>query len=1303
MKRVAKPIFAAWCAAGLSLYAAAACAADNSPAINALLQQAAYWHDKSNDDLARESLQKVLAVDENNADALYLLALYALQDGNQAQAARWRARLTAVSPNDTRLGSLDSANAVQAIPPEQLDNARRLAASGSAAQAVASYRVLFRDAAPPDSLAVEYYDTLAGIPSARPQAIAGLRARLQAQPNDSAARLALGRILTYDEASRREGIATLTPLAGTNRNADAALRQALLWLAPQAADKADYDRYIQRHPGDSALWQHFQQSVGGTEKGAGYAALNSGDIASARSRFEAVLTTNPNDGDALAGLGYIALRNNDFTSAENYLNQATKQGGANSAQWASLAQDAKFYGALNQAKAAAAAGNLSQALTLSAPLAQAEGDKGLAAALFRADVQRRQNDLSGAEQTYRTILSRDAQNKDAQLGLYYTLRQENKPRDAQQLLQTLPADERPREVAGNSVDPLRRQAQQALQAGNTPQALARLNEALQKQPTNVWVRLDMARILQQQGDSARAQGLMSAIAQRGAPVDNLYAAALFASETGRMATAAQWLAWIPEGRRNRAVRDLADRVRFHQQMADADDYRAQGNRTAALNTLRVLAQTPPSAPADVGNLAQRLQTLGDNTTAVSLVRTNLRQPIHGGIGDYAAQIGVLNQAGLTDEAAAFLNNPAIVAASTPAELSRLRQGAVINQADTLRERGQYAAAYNKLIVALQNDPQNTGLMLAMARLYQSGKMNAQAAKVFNYVLTREPQNTDAREGAVNTALAQGDIARARQLLDGMQGPRSVNRLILEARVAEAQGDHDQAMALLRSAKGRIIGMADTGNGAVPLVGGLQSADNPFGDDSRAATASARTGSNYGTVLPWQQADGATTAPVGVRLAPTPTATPETRTLTQINDLMNQVREKTATWAEGEVAVRSRDGENGLSNLTEVKAPLTISGAPVDNARLSLTVTPVSLDAGSSSGSANNRFGTGALQQGQRVANATAAAGATTSTTTTSTTTGSDGATSTTTTTTNTSTSDSINSGDYVADSSGAQKATGTEVNLALKGERYKVDVGSTPLGTDNELASWVGGVEWSPRLSNFSQLTFRAERRAVTDSLLAYVGARDAISGKHWGQVTRNGGSVQYAYDDGDIGLYAGLGAYSYLGDNVKSNTGINASSGVYFRPYRADGRELRSGVNLTWMAFDRNLSYFSYGQGGYFSPQNYISLSLPVDYIQTFDDWNLTLGGAIGYQSYNQDKSDYYPNDPDMQAEMASLVANGYADDAYYSGSSEHGVGYNVHAKGVYKINPQMSVGGQLSYDTFGDYSEGSAQLFLKYLLGGP
>lgn len=1308
MKRMTKKDFKILCAAGLagvSLCSGWAQAADNSPAINALLQQATYWHEKSHDDLAQESLQKILAVDENNSDALYLLALYSLRGGNQAQATQWRQRLTQVSPNDPRLQNLDSAGVLQTISPAQLANARQLAASGNTARAVESYRTLFQGKGPIDSLAVEYYETLAGIPASRAQAVAGLRERLASQPRDNAARLALGRILTYDENSRREGISLLSGLAGSNKTADSALRQALIWMAPQPGDKSSYDSYMQRHPGDNAVSQHFQQSVGGVEKGEGYRALNGGDTATARSRFEAVLTSNPNDGDALAGLGYIAMRGGDFTAAENYLNQAVKQGGPNSAQWASLAKDAHFYGELNQAKTAAAAGNFSSALALSAPLAQADGENGVSAALFRADLQRRQGDLSGAEQTYRAALTRDGQNTDAKLGLYYTLRQANKSAEAQQLLQTIPADKRPQLSAGGvNVDPLRRQAAQALASNDPLRALNLLQQALQKQPANIWVRLDMARILQKQGDSAQAQALLAAASQRGAPADNLYAAALFASETDRWSTASQLLAMIPDSRRNRAMRDLATRVSFNQQMTSAEAYITAGNRTAALNTLRVLAQTPPSAAADVGNLALKLQQLGDNDTAVSLVRNNLRNGIHGNAGDYAAQVGVLNQAGLTGEAETLLNNPVIVTASTRSEIARIRQGSVINQADELRERGQYAAAYDKLIVALQSDPQNTDLMLAMARLYQSGKMDQQAARVYNYVLSREPDSESARAGAINAALAQGDVGRAGQLVAGMQGPRTVDRMVLEARVAEAQGDHRQALALLRSAKGRMIGMNTLGADGAPVIGGLPGVDNPF-TNKTTGSSTARTASAYGTVLPWQQADS-TLAINGAQLAAPAPDTQESRTLKQINSLLDQVQEKTATWAQGSVAVRSRDGESGMSNLTEVKAPLELSGVPFDSSRLKLTVTPVSLSSGTPTGSVSNRFGTGALQQARRVeaatANAAATAGSTTSTTTTSTTTNTDGTQSSTTTTTETSNStvDTINSSDYVADSPGSQKANGAEVNLALSGDSYKVDVGSTPLGQN--LAAVVGGVSWTPSLSNFSNLAFTAERRAVNDSLLSYVGTRDAVTGKRWGQVTRNGGGVQYSYDDGDIGLYAGVGAYSYLGENVPSNTGITSSAGMYVRPYRDDNRELRTGINVTFMDYDKNLSYYSYGQGGYFSPQNYISVSLPMDFTQKFQDWNLTVGGSVGYQSYSQDKSAYFPNNPKLQKQLETLVAAGYGDEAYYDARSENGISYNLHANGSYQINPKMSVGGQIGYDTFGDYSESSAQVFFKYLLGG-
>ncbi|WP_269208775.1 cellulose synthase subunit BcsC-related outer membrane protein [Dickeya chrysanthemi] len=43
-----------------------------------------------------------------------------------------------------------------------------------------------------------------------------------------------------------------------------------------------------------------------------------------------------------------------------------------------------------------------------------------------------------------------------------------------------------------------------------------------------------------------------------------------------------------------------------------------------------------------------------------------------------------------------------------------------------------------------------------------------------------------------------------------------------------------------------------------------------------------------------------------------------------------------------------------------------------------------------------------------------------------------------------------------------------------------------------------------------------------------------------WGQVTKNGGNVLLSYDNGDVGFYGGGGAYSYLGENVKSNPCIH-------------------------------------------------------------------------------------------------------------------------------------------------------------------
>lgn len=115
-------------------------------------------------------------------------------------------------------------------------------------------------------------------------------------------------------------------------------------------------------------------------------------------------------------------------------------------------------------------------------------------------------------------------------------------------------------------------------------------------------------------------------------------------------------------------------------------------------------------------------------------------------------------------------------------------------------------------------------------------------------------------------------------------------------------------------------------------------------------------------------------------------------------------------------------------------------------------------------------------------------------------------------------------------------------------------------------------------------------------------------------------------------------------------------------------------------MDYSKNLSYFTYGQGGYFSPQNYVSVSLPVSLTEKYDNWTMKLGGSVGYQSYSQDKSAYFPTNSEWQQTLETAVSNGFAKEAYYSATSKSGIGYTLRAGADYKVNKQMTLGARLA-----------------------
>lgn len=1237
----------------------------NDPALDSLIEQAKYWHEKSNLSLAQESIQKVLMVDPDQPDALYLMSLWAEERGDSAESELWKKRLEEAHPNAPQLQQLTRSKVLGQLSQSGIEQARRQAQSGDIKGSIATWDQLFNGGEPPLELASEYYLTMSGDKNQYNKAVSELGKLARQHPNNSEVGIAYGQVLTYRSATRRQGLNQLELFSEQNQSASDALRQALLWLEPKESDERHYQRWALAHPQDKAVLKHFKDAVGGDIKRSGFNELNQGNLVQAEVEFQRVLAKSSNDADALAGMGYVALNQGDYAKAADYLQRSAAQGGNQATKRRAQADEAQFLAQLEQAKAAYEAGNVAQAAELSAPLVNREGEVGRGAKLFRADVLRHNGDYAQAEALLLKVLDESPNNQDAKEALYYVYSEQNQTDKAKNLLITLPEQVQSQIRKSDNYSNIRDLAKMAVEAGNIETAIVVLENGLQRLPNNPWLRLELARLYLQQGDSAGADRVMTPLENEQASAEDLYVAALYHSGQEQWKQTNILLARVPESERNAQSKALYTESKFYLNLELASSHIAHGQIPQAQQTLKAMQPQAIEKPIWSGKLAQLLMKTGDVDLALGVIQQNQAQGIVGNAGDYADQVSVLYQAGLKQQAQDLLNHPQIIANSTPLQLARARNAYVINQADNLRTQGQYAPAYDMLTAALQTDPTNQDLMLAMGRLYQSGKLNDQAEVVYEYLLDNQQDTPeqDALVGAINIALVKGESNRARELSGQLQQVSSPSRLLLIARIDEAQGEHAQAMANLRQARAQLLGLQSGHTSTSPTVGGLVMADNPFTTSQSAADSNPES-SVYGKAMPWQV--NSQTSVNGSSMnqrADLPQPTEDQQTLADVNRLMLQIAEQTSSWIQGGIEIRGRDGENGLSRLTEARAPMEWSSVPFGDARFSLNIAPVTLDAGTSSGDANRRFGTGALIQGL-VAESEGVS--------------------------------SLN-GDALPDvySQGGQRQSGVELAMSLRDRYYELDIGTTPLGA--ELSTLVGGAKGIVPLGSYTNLSFAVERRAVKDSMLSYVGMKDRYSGQTWGQVTQNGLNIQLNYDDGDVGYYTSGGVWRYAGRNVEDNDAIKIGAGMYLRPLKADDRQLQVGSHISYQNFEENLGYYSFGHGGYFSPQNYISVSFPVEYTQEFTKFSLGISGALGYQSYSQDEADYFPGQSAMQSELESYVLSGWAEEAQYSGESTDGIGYSFQARMGYKIKRDLSLEARLAYDTFGDYNESKAQLSLR------
>jgi tetratricopeptide (TPR) repeat protein len=1245
------------------------------PAVEArLIEQGQYWQTRSNATRAAEVWQKVLLIDPAQVDALYGMGLIGVKQNKPQQAQEYLARLQALSPVPWLAVQLEQDIALSQ-PQNQalLDEARRLADAGERNKATAVFRQFFNGRSPEGSIGREYYTNLGFNGADWPEARKGFERLIRQNPDDSILALFFAKHLARREDSRVEGIKALQRL--TQRvdiagDADQSWRMALVWIGPPDAAQAPlFEDFLRVHPDDQEIRDQLnkgrQQQA--SAKGSGWQqdplvarglkALDKGDTADADQAFSARLKIKADDADALGGLGVVRQQQNRLAEAEQLLTRATRQPGG--ARWKSALDNVQLWGELQQARDLQSKGQTARAQAL---LAQAErrDPSSVDVRLTRADLQAQAGQLDAAQAGYRQVLATQRNNPQAIRGLVNVLAQSGQADEALRLLDTLSVAEQAKLGDSGRFKALRatQVARLAEQRGDVRAAQNALRDAVKFDPDSVWTRFDLARLYLKTDEATKARALIDDLLKTHPnDIDALYTSALLSVEMGQWQDAQATFARIPVDRRTPDMNALADEVTMTVQINLATRMAQRGQRQEALVLLDRLQPVANGSPERQLTLANAYLDAGDAERGKALAQSAMAQTSAPSVDLMLQYAGLLLAAGDDVQVSSILRNAQgqTMNTQTRKRFDDLVYQYRIRQADLLREGGDLAGAYDTLAPALAQRPGDVQAVSAFARMYTANGDTTKAFELYKPLLQRQPNDPQVLLGAADAAVKAHDYAFADKALRQFLALERYDPQTLTeaARIYQSMGKTGTATELLRKAVA--IEQSEKQRFAAAQAGPATTSSNPFaatGPSSLMASAAAAiptpaqvalaggepTGNPFSDAYPGQDLSQ---QPLSARRAQTvrgnPFAAASAREQqSSAQRALNRILEQRSGYVSQGLSIRSNNSESGLGKMTAVETPLQINLPAGDN-RVAVQVTPVSLNAGSVKSEAGARFGGGG------------------------------------------------------SGSAGSQHEKG--VGLALAFERpeegLKADIGTTPMGF--KYSTVAGGVSVDRPLNDNPNLRYglNVSRRPVTDSVTSFAGSTDERTGQSWGGVTANGGRGQISYDDQTIGGYGYGSWHKLVGNNVKSNARGEVGGGIYWYLKNEDDTKLTAGLSAMGMSYDNDQSYFTYGHGGYFSPQNFYALGIPVMWSQRTERFSYQIKSSVGVQHFKQDGADYFPNDKGLQA----------ASGQRHAGESKTGIGYSLNAAGEYKLGSSLFLGANLGLDNARDYRQFSGALYLRYM----
>ena len=380
----------------------------------------------------------------------------------------------------------------------------------------------------------------------------------------------------------------------------------------------------------------------------------------------------------------------------------------------------------------------------------------------------------------------------------------------------------------------------------------------------------------------------------------------------------------------------------------------------------------------------------------------------------------------------------------------------------------------------------------------------------------------------------------------------------------------------------------------------------------------------------------------------------------------------SAWLGGTGQVNYRSGDLGYEHLSALEAPFEVSTPFGYNARMTVVAKPVFLDSGQADGTSVITVQE-LTTSGRALATIPQPLGTLinpgASTTTTSTT--------------------------APATPPPQQNATGVGGEVQLAFPHLAFAAGYTPYGF--LVGNVTGRAQWRPGNGPF---TFSFLRDSVKDSQLSYSGLRDPGSaslgfpGTVWGGVIANQGNMQYGRGDAQSGYYAGVGGQYLTGVHVVDNWRIDGSGGAYWhlKTWPENGT-LSIGANFFGMHYAHNLQAYTFGMGGYFSPQAYFLANIPLTWVghyQTRLHYEVLTG--LGVQAFQQDATSLFPL-PDQKSLEVAL------NNAQLPALTSVGPNYNLRGTMAYQVGPHWFAGGFLAANNSRNYAAFSAGFSIHYM----